>query len=68
MPVGSADQLYYSFDYRNVHFVALSTDSLSRSEGPGDPEQMAWLVSDLQVRVVHRVCPVGVVHTKSAPS
>jgi hypothetical protein len=43
--------LYGSFDYGNSHFIALNTDPIidgTVHEGEIDPEQLAWLTSDLQ--------------------
>ena len=47
---GSNTNMYYSFDYSNVHFVSISTET----DYPGAPynpifgDQVAWLVKDLQ--------------------
>lgn len=45
MPVMDPNLVYYSFDYRNVHFI--SVDSVTMEAG--DPNQISWLTSDLQV-------------------
>lgn len=45
MPVTEPGLLYYSFDYRNVHFISLDSDGLEM----GDEVQEAWLKEDLQV-------------------
>ncbi|MBN2242648.1 MAG: metallophosphoesterase [Acidobacteria bacterium] len=39
--------LYYSFDYRNAHFVVLDTDYRAESGRIG-PEQLQWLEKDLE--------------------
>ncbi len=40
-------ELYYSFDYRNAHFIVLDTDFRDESGRIG-PEQLQWLENDLE--------------------
>lgn len=44
--VASGTELYYSFDYANIHFVCLDAESSSRA--PGSP-MLTWLEADLSV-------------------
>ncbi len=48
--VVSGTEAYYSFDYANVHFVALDSQNSDRSPG-GD--MLTWLAADLSATTAH---------------
>mmetsp|Transcript_41045 Transcript_41045/g.103427 ORF Transcript_41045/g.103427 Transcript_41045/m.103427 type:complete len:119 (-) Transcript_41045:388-744(-) len=43
---GSNSNMYYSFDYGIVHFVAINTETIV-DEGNVNPDQIHWLEEDL---------------------
>ncbi len=56
--VASGTEAYYSFDYANIHFIALNSEDISQE--PGSP-QLIWLQNDLNtnaqqwtVAMIHR--------------
>jgi len=44
--VASGTKVYYSFDYGNIHFVCLDSDSATSNPTPGSP-MLNWLEQDL---------------------
>ena len=50
MPVDSPGMLYYSYDYRNVHFVALDSEGLDVQSSA--QAQIDWINADLTVRIL----------------